>query len=685
MGDYHCDCFCDTHGNAHMERRIPGAAPSPVRAPRTRRQRVQSLPVPVPPLPPPAISFGLVKVAVAALVIIWLIASILPSRQQRTVESHPAPSAADIYRGLISQAKAAMAKRQWDDAYAATLSALRSSPPDREAVEVQSNILANMQSDKQYFGEQFRMLRTIAANVSAIHRLEFDPTGPLVTAHCENGLANKWNFENGAQIGSNFGGDGEWELRAPFKQRSPDGKQMATVENSFASTIVKSVDVATGTVLHEHSMFDSDIDISPDLKTFAAVRGLGGSDGIRIVDMSTGKVMRHIEMQSETPVARFSPDGNWLAIGRKKGTVEVWGVEGRFGEIAETPSPISAEQPRTPPSRHEPEDPPPREAPQPAATTADTHVFNADGYCIRCRWERDFIQRTNRACSPGSTPTASGSNSVQADPMAASPTPLPPNPAAATSTEGNVNEALLKFIEAHIRHEGARDLEAILSDYDGTVDYFDGGILPKEKVKERKQEYFSRWIRSSETIVDAPIITELPPTKGERVWRCNVRSILHLENANETAYGENDHRYGVVLKGNDQFLIYAHAVTYNPLKRSPSTGQNATPVPRSPLPLATPSLLISRSKRFATKTVPASTPPPAPIASRASKPYPTRGTMPPLGYSDEQLRKLGYREEDIRTLRKTYLRIPPYGYTREQLEEQGYSREEIARTLGPKP
>ncbi len=51
----------------------------------------------------------------------------------------------------------------------------------------------------------------------------------------------------------------------------------------------------------------------------------------------------------------------------------------------------------------------------------------------------------------------------------------------------------------------------------------------------------------------------------------------------------------------------------------------------------------------------------------------------PLGYSDEQLLKLGYSKEDISLSRKQNLRTPPLGYTDEQLRKQGFSEEEIKR------
>lgn len=33
------------------------------------------------------------------------------------------------------------------------------------------------------------------------------------------------------------------------------------------------------------------------------------------------------------------------------------------------------------------------------------HVFNANGYCTRCGWERDYIARTDRPCVSSQTPT----------------------------------------------------------------------------------------------------------------------------------------------------------------------------------------------------------------------------------------------------------------------------------------
>ena len=40
----------------------------------------------------------------------------------------------------------------------------------------------------------------------------------------------------------------------------------------------------------------------------------------------------------------------------------------------------------------------------PTTTYSQGHVFSVNGYCVRCGWERDFVQRTNRKCVPSPTP-----------------------------------------------------------------------------------------------------------------------------------------------------------------------------------------------------------------------------------------------------------------------------------------
>ena len=57
----------------------------------------------------------------------------------------------------------------------------------------------------------------------------------------------------------------------------------------------------------------------------------------------------------------------------------------------------------------------------------------------------------------------------------------------------------------------------------------------------------------------------------------------------------------------------------------------------------------------------------------------------PLGYRDDQLKKMGYSDGQIEQVRKDFKRTPPLGYTSEQLKKlpEKYTEEEINRALGP--
>jgi len=230
----------------------------------------------------------------------------------------------------LGRAQGAVRIKQWDDAYAATLEALRCNPALTEADNLRAFILTKIHSDTQYFGSQFRKVRTFGNSKSEIRSMDFSQDGKLLLTRHWDKLARTWNFNSGSLVKSSrlntsvFSRDRD--RRQNFEMRSMDGSQIARVESKLGQeiTIFSS---SSGRPIRSRTILSGSIELSPDLKTIV-VASVGITGMMTFVDMATGKDIRYITMAGY-PVPRFTPDGKWLAVGRSDGSIEVWGVAGR--------------------------------------------------------------------------------------------------------------------------------------------------------------------------------------------------------------------------------------------------------------------------------------------------------------------------------------------------------------------
>ncbi len=79
------------------------------------------------------------------------------------------------------------------------------------------------------------------------------------------------------------------------------------------------------------SLDELDMEISPDGKTAAAYssRFSSNSASKRMVfyDLKSHKLLRTVQNPDETLIAQYSPDGNYIAVGGKHGTLTLWRVQ----------------------------------------------------------------------------------------------------------------------------------------------------------------------------------------------------------------------------------------------------------------------------------------------------------------------------------------------------------------------
>jgi WD40 repeat protein len=227
-------------------------------------------------------------------------------------------------------AQASVRVKQWDDAYAAVLDALKCNASFKEAEQLRAFILTKIRSDSQYFGSQFRKLRTFGNSTSEIRSMDFSQDGKLLVTRHWDKLARTWNFNSGSLIRtarlntSVFSRDRD--RRQNFEMRSMDGSEIARVESKIGMEI-RIFSSSTGRLIRSRLILHGSIELSPDLKTIV-VASVGITGMMTFVDMATGKDIRYITMAGY-PVPRFTPDGKWLAVGRSDGDIEVWGVADR--------------------------------------------------------------------------------------------------------------------------------------------------------------------------------------------------------------------------------------------------------------------------------------------------------------------------------------------------------------------
>jgi WD40 repeat protein len=236
----------------------------------------------------------------------------------------------DLCAQHLDRAQASVRVKQWDDAYTATLEALKCNTTLTEADNLRAFILTKIRSDTQYFGSQFRKLKSFGNSKSEIRSMDFSQDGKLLVTRHWDGFARTWNFNSGSLVQTSrlntsvFSRDRD--RRQKFEMRSMDGSQIARVESKIGKeiTIFSS---STGRPIRNRLILSGSIELSPDLKTIV-VASVGITGMMTFVDMATGKDIRYITMAGY-PVPRFTPDGKWLAVGRSDGVVEVWGVTGR--------------------------------------------------------------------------------------------------------------------------------------------------------------------------------------------------------------------------------------------------------------------------------------------------------------------------------------------------------------------
>jgi WD40 repeat protein len=242
------------------------------------------------------------------------------------------PSVDDLYAGCLSRARNASQLKQWDDAYAGSLEALRVKPGSQEAASLRDLVLSNMRSDKQYFGAQFEKLRSFRTADSPIRNMDFNEDGTLLTIRHTDAFARVCNFYTGQLVRTYalntnvFSTD--LDVRLNFERRSIDGARIARVKSGILGNEITILDVRSGSTISSRTLWGGEVEVSPDMRTVVVVGGTLFQRRLEFIDMETGNEIRRIQMEPG-PTPRFSPDGSWLAVGYQDGRVDIWGVAGR--------------------------------------------------------------------------------------------------------------------------------------------------------------------------------------------------------------------------------------------------------------------------------------------------------------------------------------------------------------------
>ncbi len=191
-------------------------------------------------------------------------------------------------------------------------------------------------------------LAVLRGHIGALSSVEFSPDGKSVLTAGIDGTARRWQTTAGTTKVVFSGQLGTWPW--PSVQFSPDGRLVLVAPGSDPTTATV-WDASTGRpvgVLKGHAAPVQSAEFSSDGKLVLTAAG----DGARVWDAATGRPVAviHVELSSVGPfpaVARFSPDSKRILI-VGTGAAEVWEVEGgrrvwRFPQRQQQPEELALE------------------------------------------------------------------------------------------------------------------------------------------------------------------------------------------------------------------------------------------------------------------------------------------------------------------------------------------------------
>ncbi len=148
--------------------------------------------------------------------------------------------------------------------------------------------------------------------------LDWSPDGKTIAAGDADGVIHLWNVETNERV---FDLQGFTWVVTSVKWNSA-GNLLAS--GSLDETI-RIWDTANGEVLQlieiaRGATTDYSVTWSPDAEQIAAQ----GDEGISVWDVQTGELDLSLPYNYETPVVKWSPDGNTIAAGRFGGEVDLW-------------------------------------------------------------------------------------------------------------------------------------------------------------------------------------------------------------------------------------------------------------------------------------------------------------------------------------------------------------------------
>jgi WD40 repeat protein/DNA-binding SARP family transcriptional activator len=152
-----------------------------------------------------------------------------------------------------------------------------------------------------------------------INQVTFSPRGDQLATGGDDGYLRVWDTDTGDLVAEFDRHDGESASAHAF---SPDGRLVVGHWADLGETVV--FDVRSGEEILVIRLDEvHGVDYSPDGTTLAL--GTVGEDGVYLHDARTGERIRRLGIGTDhARVAKFSPDGRWLASAHGDGFVRIW-------------------------------------------------------------------------------------------------------------------------------------------------------------------------------------------------------------------------------------------------------------------------------------------------------------------------------------------------------------------------